>query len=113
MNTVTLAHGNGGKLMHELIEVLRARFSNPILNEMADAAELEVKKGRLALIYPSTRLVDILIRMRRFNLEPKKIQSNHANLGSSAKLVMIEASIGGKPGIEMRPPLFGQPTYPS
>ena len=31
------------------------------------------KRGRLALIYPSVRLVDILLRMRRFNLEPKRI----------------------------------------
>jgi len=45
---VTLAHGNGGKLMHELIEKLRIKFSNSILNEMADAAELNIKKGKLA-----------------------------------------------------------------
>ena len=45
---VTLAHGNGGKLMHELIERLRLKLSNKILNEMADAAELVVTSNRLA-----------------------------------------------------------------
>ncbi len=45
---ITLAHGNGGRLMHELIENLRTRFSNKILNELADAAELAVNKNRLA-----------------------------------------------------------------
>jgi hydrogenase expression/formation protein HypE len=34
--------------MHELIELLRRKFSNNILNEMADAAELNVKNRRLA-----------------------------------------------------------------
>jgi len=48
MKKITLAHGNGGRLMHELIEVLRLRFSNNILDEMADAAELNIKKPRLA-----------------------------------------------------------------
>lgn len=45
---ITLAHGNGGRLMRELIENLRARFSNKFLNELSDAAEFNIKKERLA-----------------------------------------------------------------
>ena len=48
MNRITLAHGNGGRLMHELIEKLCIEFSNKILDEMADAAELNIKESRLA-----------------------------------------------------------------
>ncbi len=47
-NKITLAHGNGGRLMHELIDRLRLKFSNKALNEMADAAELNVPGNRLA-----------------------------------------------------------------
>jgi tRNA1Val (adenine37-N6)-methyltransferase len=68
------------------------------------------KKGRLALIYPSVRLVDILARLRRYNLEPKRIQINYPNLESGAKLALIEATLGGKPGLEICPPLLGQGT---
>ena len=39
---VTLAHGNGGRLMHELIDRLCVNFSNKILNEKADAADLGI-----------------------------------------------------------------------
>ena len=45
---ITLAHGNGGRLMHELIENLRTQFSNKFLNELSDAAEFNIKKERLA-----------------------------------------------------------------
>lgn len=45
---ITLAHGNGGRRMHELIEDLRGEFSNKMLNELSDAAELTVNKNRLA-----------------------------------------------------------------
>jgi len=45
---ITLAHGNGGKLMHELIELIRGELSNEILNELSDAAELKTKGRRLA-----------------------------------------------------------------
>ena len=48
VEVVTLAHGNGGRLMHELVGKLRLKFSNKILDEMADAAELNVSGRRLA-----------------------------------------------------------------
>ncbi|MFH1836892.1 MAG: hydrogenase expression/formation protein HypE [Candidatus Omnitrophota bacterium] len=48
MNIITLAHGAGGSSMHEIIEFLRSKFSNRILNEMSDAAELDISRTRLA-----------------------------------------------------------------
>ena len=66
------------------------------------------KKGRLALIYSSVRLADILVRMRRFNLEPKKIQIIYPDLNSGAKLVLVEALLGGRPGLKISPPIVGQ-----
>jgi tRNA1(Val) A37 N6-methylase TrmN6 len=66
------------------------------------------KKGRLAMIYPSVRLVDILSRLRRYNLEPKRLQINYPDLESGAKLALIESVLGGKPGVEICPPLMGQ-----
>ncbi|MFH0839801.1 MAG: hydrogenase expression/formation protein HypE [Candidatus Omnitrophota bacterium] len=49
MKNITLAHGSGGRLMHELIrkKILPA-YGNPILNRMADAAVLELDKKRIA-----------------------------------------------------------------
>lgn len=72
------------------------------------ARNLLRKKGRLAMIYPSVRLVDILLRMRRFDLEPKKVRINYPGLQSGARLALIEAVLGGKPGLEICPPLIGQ-----
>ena len=66
------------------------------------------KKGRLAMIYPSVRLVDILARLRKYNLEPKRVQINYPDMQSGAKLALIEATLGGKPGLEICPPLIGQ-----
>jgi tRNA1Val (adenine37-N6)-methyltransferase len=75
------------------------------------ARNLLRKKGRLAMIYPSIRLVDILLRMRRFELEPKKVRINYPGLQSGARLALIEAVLGGKPGLEIRPPLIGQGNF--
>ena len=66
------------------------------------------KKGRLALIYSSVRLADILVRMRRFDMEPKKLQIIYPDLNSGAKLVLVEAILGGRPGLKISPPIVGQ-----
>lgn len=65
-------------------------------------------KGRLAVIYPAARLADTLVRMRGFNLEPKRIRLVYPGLQSEAKLVLVEALLGGRPGVKVLPPLLEQ-----
>ena len=69
------------------------------------------KKGRLAMIYPAERLAGLMSRLRRCTLEPKRIQINYPDLKSSAKLALVEAYLGGNPGLEILPPLIGQGNY--
>ena len=46
---VTLAHGSGGRLTHELIEkIIAPQFKNDLLAPLHDGAAFEVEKGRLA-----------------------------------------------------------------
>jgi hydrogenase expression/formation protein HypE len=47
---VLMAHGGGGKLMHQLLEeVFGKAFSNPILDTRHDSAQFEVPAGRMAM----------------------------------------------------------------
>ena len=47
--TITLAHGGGGRQMHQLLEqIILPVFSNPWLEARHDAAVLELPAGRLA-----------------------------------------------------------------
>jgi len=79
------------------------------IDDILNAAKGILKrKGRFAIVYPSGRLTDILVRLRRFDLEPKRIRINYPNLESGAKLALIEACLGGRPGLEVLPPLLGQ-----
>lgn len=49
MANITLAHGSGGRLMHELIKKkILGVYGNPVLNRMTDAAVLELGKKRIA-----------------------------------------------------------------
>lgn len=75
---------------------------------MRAAAWLLKRKGRFAIVYPAERLVDAVMRMRRAGMEPKRIQMVHPRLESGAKLALIEGLLGGKPGVKIKPPVFGQ-----
>lgn len=68
-------------------------------------------KGRLAMIYPASRLVDIMVRMRGFGLEPKRLRILYPGTTSESKLVLIEASLGGRGGLKIMPPLFDQGSF--
>src|SRR5208337_595071 len=47
---VLMAHGGGGKLMHQLLENMFGKaFSNPILDTRHDSAQFTVPPGRLAM----------------------------------------------------------------
>jgi len=65
-------------------------------------------KGKFAIIYPAARLTDIMSRMRGFNLEPKRMRMVYFGQQSEAKLVLIEALAGGREGLKILSPLFGQ-----
>ena len=49
MNSITLAHGNGGRLSQELIAgVFKPAFANPLLMEGHDAARFQIQSAGLA-----------------------------------------------------------------
>ena len=74
----------------------------------ATAKEILKKKGRLTLIYPTVRLPDIFSKLRHYGFEPKRLRIHHPSLESPGKLALIEATLGGQPGLEILPPVLGQ-----
>lgn len=75
------------------------------------ARHLLRRRGRLALVYPSARLVDVLMRMRRFGLEPKRVQFLFPRPGSAAKLAFVEGCLGARSGIEVLSPVLDQGAF--
>lgn len=64
------------------------------------------QSGRLAIIYPSLRTVDLMAAMRATGLEPKALTMIHSKAGTPARLVTIEGVKGGGPGLDVGPPLY-------
>ena len=71
----------------------------------AAAARMLQLSGSLTTIYPAPRLVDLAAHLRRANLEPKRLRMIHSKSGDPARLVLMTGVKGGRPGLEVEPPL--------
>ncbi|MEJ2660012.1 MAG: tRNA1(Val) (adenine(37)-N6)-methyltransferase [Desulfobacteraceae bacterium] len=76
------------------------------LHQLVSTARRLLKTGgRFAIIYPSERAVDLFSEMRPAGLEPKWLQCVHSQADGDAKLVLVQAVMGGKPGLKIERPL--------
>ena len=57
--------------------------------------------GRFALVYRCDRLSDLICTLKKYNMEPKKLQFVTGRRGKKPYLVLLSAVKGGKAGIEI------------
>jgi tRNA1Val (adenine37-N6)-methyltransferase len=79
------------------------------LDDILAAGKALLKRaGRLAVIYPAGRLPEVFATMRTQEMEPKRLQIIFPDSASHAELAMIEGRAGGRSGLKILPPVFGQ-----
>ena len=80
---------------------------NATLEDVLKAAQNLLKnKGRFYSIYPASRTADLFQGLRRFQLEPKRVQFVHSRSGDDARLVLVEALKEGKTQIKILSPFI-------
>ncbi len=76
------------------------------LPEIAEAAFRKLKfGGRLAILNRADRTAELFYTLKQRRLEPKRMQFVCGAEGAKPYLVMVEAVKGGKPDVEVMPPL--------
>ncbi len=70
------------------------------------AKKLLKNNGNIAIVHRTERLVDIIETMKKYNIEPKKIQYVYSNLNSASNILLIEGVKNGKPGVKVLDPLY-------
>jgi tRNA1Val (adenine37-N6)-methyltransferase len=73
---------------------------------VVSASKLLNYQGRLALIYPTERLLSLLELLRRYNLEPRKLRFIHSFRERPARLLLVEARKGAPANLQVLPPLI-------
>lgn len=98
---------DSGRLRKASIQQAACHEQETTLEGFARAAAFAVKyRGRVAFCYLPERLVDLCLAFRQAGLEPKRLQLVHARVGQPAQLALVEAVRGGRPGMDVAPPLI-------
>jgi tRNA1(Val) A37 N6-methylase TrmN6 len=84
-----------------------AKFEiNCTLEDIAKTAIRNVRaNGKVAIIYPSERIDELLLVFNNYRLTPKRICFIHPKPTLRSNLVLVEARPGAKKGVEILPPI--------
>ncbi len=70
------------------------------------AGGLLKRSGRLVVIYPAERVIDLVLHMRASRLEPKRLRLIHPKQYSGAIRAIAEGIKCGNPGLNVDPPII-------
>ena len=77
------------------------------IEELASEAEKLLKfGGKFFIVYPASRLSDLIVNLKKYKLEPKNMTIVHPKENKNAELVLLEAVKGGKTGLIISPSLI-------
>lgn len=62
--------------------------------------------GRVAVIFPSGRLAELLVILEQYHLTPKRMCLVYSRPHNDSNLVLVESRPGAKPGLQVLPPLY-------
>lgn len=97
----------GGTLTNDAASVVLARHETDCTIEDVAASCAAVLKnhGRLSIVFPAQRMLELCDALRKSRLEPKRIRMVCAHVDNPPYLVMIEAMKNAKPHLLWMPPL--------
>jgi tRNA1Val (adenine37-N6)-methyltransferase len=77
------------------------------ISDFLKAASYALEQGgRVCLIYPCSRMVEAVHRMRMEKMEPKRLRMVHSRPGSRGDFILVEGVKGGGEELAVLPPLF-------
>jgi tRNA1Val (adenine37-N6)-methyltransferase len=86
--------------------VARHEIAGTAADFLAAAVYALQPDGRMYVIYPAVRMVELIARMRECRIEPKRLRLVHSRSGGSGAFVLVEGVKGGREQLNVLPPLF-------
>lgn len=70
------------------------------------AKKLLRNNGNIAMVHRPERLLEIIDTMRKYNIEPKRVQFVYPKKSLDANILLIEGTKNGKPGLKIECPIY-------
>jgi tRNA1(Val) A37 N6-methylase TrmN6 len=91
---------------NEYLAIARHEILCTLEDAIKASSQLVRQGGKVAFVHRPGRLLDIITLMRKYRLEPKRIQLVYPKQGKEANTLLVEAIKDGSPEIKILPPLF-------
>lgn len=75
------------------------------------AKKLLKNNGNIAIVHRPERLLEIITTMKKYNIEPKRIQFVYPKMDADSNILLIEGKKNGNPGLKIEPPIYSH--YPN
>ena len=62
--------------------------------------------GKIYMVHRCDSLCDVLCALRKYNLEPKRLQMIHPHVDDAPNLFLVEALSGGNPSLKLEKPVY-------
>ena len=82
-------------------KIARNDDSLKIENIFMIAKRLLKNNGNIAIVIDTKRLVDVILTMKKYSIEPKKIQFIYPKSDKISNIFLIEGTKNGKPGLKI------------
>jgi tRNA1Val (adenine37-N6)-methyltransferase len=98
--------GTGGVNPDSEEAIARHELHLPLGELVRAARRLVGFRGRVALVYPSPRLPELLASLQGAGLTPTRLRLMHPRPGEPAQRALVEGRKGARGGLTILPPLF-------
>lgn len=90
---------------NEQVAIARHELYCTLEDVVRTASRLLKQGGKGAFVHRPKRLIELIETMKKYKLEPKRIQFVYPKRGMDANIVLIESMKCGKPDVKILPPI--------
>ncbi|MBI0581140.1 tRNA1(Val) (adenine(37)-N6)-methyltransferase [Neobacillus cucumis] len=92
--------------LNEHLAIARHEIYCTLEDAISVSSQLVRQGGKVAFVHRPGRLLDIISLMRKYRLEPKRIQFVYPKIGKEANTLLVEAIKDGSPDLKILPPII-------
>ena len=98
----------GGGIVNpsDALAVARHEIACTLEDVVKNARKMLKPCGKLYMVHRGDRLCDVICVMRKYNMEPKRLQIVYPKSDRAASLILIEAAENGRPMLKLDKPIF-------
>lgn len=90
----------------EYLQIARHEIKITLEEIIQSASKILKQKGRFAIVHRPERLIDIITYMKKYDIEPKRVQLVYPKMNRECNTILVEGMYKGKAGLKILPPLY-------